>query len=252
MSFVPKIAPKIPLSLPVLQEVNAFSRLNLEPSRTATTACFSNPVMDAFLCHPSDENAKSPNPNDPYCAIHWICKVYFAARLGVGIPEGGTYDFEKSKNYARKLTYSGLVKAIKAKLKGEPEPAGLELEAVAEATEEDKKILEEKKAEEPAKKVVAPKQAPSTKVASPPKVETKPETANGSPAPSTGSVPAAYQPGSMGHFILSQLQTTTTVEKLWALVEAKGWKSKPRFDKQLAAMTTEGRIKIDGGNVSAS
>ena len=237
----PKCAPKVTITLPVLQEINTFTHLQLEMAKVANVSCFSNPVMDVYCCNPSDENAQGKPDDQTFCAIHWICKVNLAARLGVGLPSGSTYDFEKSKSYSLKLTYPNLVKAIRAKFDGKELDADPLAASVQEAQAEDTKILEATAEVKPAKTVAKPKEAPSIASVSKPSAETKQPTAK----PTNG-----YQPGSMGHFILTNLtDQENQLDAIWLLVEQKGWKSKPRFEKQIAQLVSDKLISQDGEKV---
>jgi hypothetical protein len=58
----------------------------------------------------------------------------------------------------------------------------------------------------------------------------------------------------MGHFILSQLtkDVAKPIDEVWKAVEAKGWKSKARFDKQLQQLTDEKRVVVQDAGVSLS
>jgi hypothetical protein len=245
----PPCAPKVQITLPVLQEINAFSNLQLTQAHVATTSCFSNPMLEIFCCNPSDELAKGKPESQDFCAIHWICKVNLAARLGIGLPQGSTYDFEKSKQYVMKLSYPNLVKALRAKLEGKELSVDPLAESILEAKKEDAESLQA--TQEPAK-VSEPKvKAPSIASAAAPKVKTEPTTAPKALPVGDGSV---YAPGSMGHFILSQLtkDVAKPIDEVWKAVEAKGWKSKARFDKQLQQLTDEKRVVVQDAGVSLS
>jgi len=217
-----KVADCVKISLPILEETNQFSRLNLKQERVNQIPCFSNAVIDSHSCNPDIP----PEADEPVCAIHWICKVYLAGRLGVGLKPNEPYDFEKSKEFAKKLTYEKLMEAIRAK-RGElleQEPEVLEADSIKGEQEQEAalKPVEDK----PAPKVV------------------KNQDATG-PVLTKDSI-GQHRPGSQGHFILANLVvgTATPKDNIWKLVSAKGWSSEKTFEKTLTKLVEDGLLVV--------
>jgi len=223
-----EIAPKVKLTLPILDEVNQFSRLNLNPERLNQVPCFSDALLNVHMCNPD----VPPEGSEPVCSIHWICKCFLGARMGVGLAPDEPYNFEKSKAFCKQLTYAKLMEAIKAK-------QGLLVEKDAPTLVEESISEEKLKEAELAKpltesvEVKAPKNA-TVVVAKEPKEQVSKEAIG------------SYKPGSQGHYILSNLQVSVETPKndIWVKVAAKGWSSEKTFEKTLAKLIEEKLLEM--------
>jgi hypothetical protein len=240
---IPQTAPEVKLSLPILQEVNVFSRLNLRKERINEISCFSSPVMTAWVCNPTKNPVQDGKDEKEFCAIHWICKVYFAARLGIGLKPEDPYNFEKSKEHCKTLTYEQLLKAIDAKLASQVEvpPQEAIVASQAETVAVDQEILEKKAASTP-----PPAPAPvktESKSLPPPAKATAPKAA--APTSIHGS-----NPGTLGYVLLVNMEIGTATPKstLWAASQAKGFNSEGRFTTLLAKLVTDGIVTVEGEN----
>ena len=219
------IGQKIKLTLPLLEEINQFSRLNLQPSRVDTVPCFSDALINVHICNPD----VSPEDSEPVCSIHWACKLFLGGRLGIGLQPGEPYNFEKSKEFCKQLTYAKLVEAIKSKI-GEAEaksPAQLTAESITEEQ------LHEAEIQKPTLETIVVK-------------PTKTMTAKSEgPAVSKEAI-GTYKPGSQGHFILSNLPVGSNClrSEILEKVVAKGWSSEKTFDKTVAKLVEEKLVEM--------
>jgi len=219
------LAPKVKLTLPLLEEINVFSQLNLAPERVGQIPCFSNPVLSVHTCN----SLVAPKPDEQNCAIHWICAVNLAARYGFGLKVDEPYDYEKSKAVAKTLTYEKLVEAIQQiQTQATVDVAALQEASIAAEKAKEGIVRDAKLAEKLAEK--------------PPVKAAKPKEAG---APASSAMIAGYSPGSMAHFILSNMEVNVPRfrDQIWALVEAKGWKNVKHFDRTVEKIASEGKIE---------
>lgn len=253
-----QISSKVKLSLPILQEVNSFSRLNLSATRVDTITCFSDAVITAWVCEPQGNPApEGKDPAKDYCHIHWACKTYLAGRLGVGLAPNEPYNFEKSKEFAKTLTYERLVEQIKSKLDGKfapPPSEALKASVIEETKKEQSNIKPE---EAPVKPVVAktPKGSMvSNKTSGPPIASGElPPVAKADKPKSVVQAIHGYNPGVLGHFLLSSIPITPetiTKDALWTLALEKKFNSTGRFDLLLTKLQTEGLVQTAEGTLS--
>jgi hypothetical protein len=221
-----QIAPQVKLTLPILQEVNSFSRLNLDPKRVDETRCFSDPVLNVRTCNPKAE-AASGEKQAEVCAIHWICTCYYGGRLGLGLVSGAPFNLEKAKDYSKTLTFDKLLEAIQTKLLN-PEigPGGEQAESIVQEQAQEQKHLQEIAASAPVTSKAAPKpRAPA---------QAKPQAIG------------TYNPGTLGFWMLSFLTVGTPSPKaeIWTKIQEKGWKNIKAFDKQLEKLVEEKLVTL--------
>jgi hypothetical protein len=239
-----QVAPQVKLTLPILQEVNVFSRLQLRKERVNEIPCFSEPVLTAWCCNPT----KNPTPDgkDPdkdFCSINWICKVYYAGRLGVGLKPDEPYNFEKAKEFAKALGYEQLLQAIHEKetqaAVTPPEQAIVASQIEAAAVDQD--ILAKKAEAEPVT-VTKTKGPPAAPKADKPK------------ATSAAAI-HGFNPGTLGHWLLASIPEDAVMiphSQLWKAAQEKGFNSAGRFNSVLAKLITDGFVNktvppVDGG-----
>jgi hypothetical protein len=235
-----QMSPVVKLTLPILQEVNVFSRLQLRKERINEIPCFSDPVMTTWVCNPTKNPVDSgKDPDKDFCAINWICKVFFGARLGVGLKKEEPYNFEKSKEFCKALSYEELLKAIETtQTAAAVSPQESIVASQVEAAKMDEQILEKKALTAPTPSPVKSSGPPPVAKATTPKVA--PTAIHG------------YNPGTLGHFLLVNLPENTEVKKedLWKKTQEKGFNSEGRFNTQLSKFTTDGIVKVEGSTLT--
>jgi|SRR5579872_2143958 len=232
------IAPKIGLTLPILQEVNIFTRCSMRNERVSEIPCFSDPVRTAWVCNPTQNPVPEGKDGDKdYCAINWICKIYYAGRLGIGLNPDEPYNFEKSKEFAKKLSYDQLLKQIELKATSQPEtPVEAVVMSQQESQVEDKKLLEAKLVEQPTQPITQTK-LKTDKPALPPLAKSdKPKI--------TPQAISGYNPGSLGHVLLFNLPIDpepilVTREQLWKAAVERKFSSEGRFNTMLAKLVED-------------
>ena len=233
------VAPKVKITLPILEEINTFSRLKLRSSRVNEVPCFSDPLIGVRVCNPNVAASPNDDPSkDVVCAIHWICKCYYAGRLGIGLKPTVPHDLEKSKEIAKALSYDQLLVQIQAVIQGSTSPTIDESKeaSIAEETVKEKKLLEEAPSEVPQVTKASIPTSSEKSIAEPPPVA-KPKVPNGSIH--------GYLVGSLGYLLLHSIGIgqQQPQSSLWKLAQDKKFKSEPRFLSVLSKLETEGLLK---------